>query len=267
MDRRWLRRFRVDRRRTYVFTGSPMDDAALGMPLPTDSVKILRRGFAVSKPVKSARLYVTALGGYEFHLNGWRVGDQVLSPGWTDYRLRVPYQVYDVTQQVSEGKNALAAYLAPGLGNIISPMWVGKGYNYGNTPPALRAQLRIEQADGSVEWISTDESWRADDSPILQAEIYDGETYDARREQPGWDTAAFNDTKWKSAELIHPAEPAIIAQAFPPVRVEKLLDAKTITTPKPGVTIYDFGQNLAGVAKLRVSGATGQKCSCALRKS
>ena len=77
---------------TYVFTGSPMDDAALGMPLPTDSVKILRRGFCVSKPVKSARLYVTALGGYEFHLNGRRVGDQVLSPGWTDYRLRVPYQ-------------------------------------------------------------------------------------------------------------------------------------------------------------------------------
>lgn len=243
---------------TYVFTGSPMDDAALGMPLPTDTVKILRRGFAVAKPVKSARLYVTALGAYEFHLNGRRVGDQILSPGWTDYRLRVPYQVYDVTEQLSEGKNALAAYLAPGW--YTTPlMWVGKGYNYGNTPPALLAQLRIEQADGSVEWVATDDSWRADDSPILQAEIYDGETYDARREQPGWDTAGFNDMKWKPAELIHPVEPAIIAQAFPPVRVEKLLDAKTITTPKPGVTIYDFGQNLAGVVRLRISGAAGSQ--------
>ena len=106
-------------------------------------VKILRRGFAVTKPVKSARLYVTALGAYEFRLNGRRVGDQILSPGWTDYRLRVPYQVYDVTQQVSEGKNALAAVLAPGW--YTTPlMWAGKGYNYGNTPPALRAQLRIE---------------------------------------------------------------------------------------------------------------------------
>jgi alpha-L-rhamnosidase len=150
-----------------------MDGAVLGKPLPTQSVKILRRGFTVSKPVKSARLYATALGAYEFHLNGRRVGDEILSPGWTDYRLRVPYQVYDVTQLVSEGKNALAAFLAPGW--YTTPlMWAGKGYNYGNTPPALRAQLRIEYPDGSVESIDTDESWRADDSPMLQAEIYDG---------------------------------------------------------------------------------------------
>ena len=242
----------------YVFTGSAMDGAVLGKPLPTQSVKILRRGFTVSKPVKSARLYATALGAYEFHLNGRRVGDEILSPGWTDYRLRVPYQVYDVTQLVSEGKNALAAFLAPGW--YTTPhMWAGKGYNYGNTPPALRAQLRIEYPDGSVESIDTDESWRADDSPMLQAEIYDGETYDARREQPGWDAAGFDDTKWKPAELVQPTEPAIIAQAFPPVRVEKLLDAKTISTPNPGVTIYDFGQNLAGVARLRVSGAAGEQ--------
>jgi len=242
----------------YVFTGSAMDGAVLGKPLPTQSVKILRRGFTVSKPVKSARLYATALGAYEFHLNGRRVGDEILSPGWTDYRLRVPYQVYDVTQLVSEGKNALAAFLAPGW--YTTPlMWAGKGYNYGNTPPALRAQLRIEYPDGSVESIDTDESWRADDSPMLQAEIYDRETYDARREQPGWDAAGFDDTKWKPAELVQPAEPAIIAQAFPPVRVEKLLDAKTISTPNPGVTIYDFGQNLAGVARLRVSGAAGEQ--------
>jgi len=251
-DSRW------DAAEIYAFTGSAMDGAVLGKPLPTDTVKILRRGFAVSKPVKSARLYATALGAYEFHLNGRRVGDQILSPGWTDYRLRVPYQVYDVTQQVSEGKNALAAVLAPGW--YATPlMWAGKGYNYGDTPPALRAQLRIEHADGSVEWIATDESWRADDSPIRQSEIYDGETYDARREQPGWDTAGFNDTKWKPAELVQPVEPAIIAQAFPPVRVEKLLDAKSISTPKPGVIIYDFGQNLAGVARLRVSGAAGEQ--------
>jgi len=242
----------------YAFTGSAMDGAVLGKPLPTESVKILRRGFDVSKPVKSARLYATALGAYEFHLNGRRVGDQILSPGWTDYRLRVPYQVYDVTQEVSEGKNALAAYLAPGW--YTTPlMWAGKGYNYGNTPPALRAQLRIEYTDGSVEWIATDESWRAEDSPILQAEIYDGETYDARRERPGWDTAGFKDTDWKAAELVHPVEPTVIAQAFPPVRVEKLLDAKSISTPKPGVTIYDFGQNLAGVARLHVSGAAGEQ--------
>jgi alpha-L-rhamnosidase len=241
----------------YPFSGSALDGGVSGKPLPTEGVKILRRGFQVSQPVRSARLYATALGGYEFHLNGRRVGDQVLSPGWTDYRIRVAYQVYDVTQAVREGENALAAYLAPGW--YSTPlMWAGKGYNYGNTPPALRAQLRIEHTDGSLEWIATDESWRANDSPILRSELYDGETFDARRVEPGWDTAGFPDANWQPAELIHPAEPAIVAQGFPPVRVEKVLDAKTITYPKPGVTIYDFAQNLAGVAKLRVSGSQGQ---------
>ena len=98
----------------YPFTGSPMDGGVVGKPVPTDRVKILRHGFEVSKPVKSARLYATALGTYEFHLNGQRVGDQILSPGWTDYRIQVPYQVYDVTQAIAVGKNALAAFLAPG---------------------------------------------------------------------------------------------------------------------------------------------------------
>ncbi len=241
----------------YPFTGSAMEGAVFGKPLPTEAVKILRRSFDVSKPVSSARLYTTALGAYEVHLNGRRVGDQILAPGWTDYRIQVPYQVYDVTREVTEGKNALAAFLAPGW--YTTPlMWAGKGYNYGNTPPALRAQLRIEHTDGSVNWVLTDESWRADDSPILSAEIYDGETYDARREQAGWDTPGFDDAKWRSAELVHPAEPAIVAQSFPPVRIEKVLDAKSITAPKPGVNIFDFAQNLTGVAKLRVNGAPGQ---------
>jgi alpha-L-rhamnosidase len=242
----------------YPFTGSAMDGAVFGKPLPTESVKLLRHTFDVSKPVKSARLYATALGAYEFHLNGRRIGDQILAPGWTDYRIQVPYQVYDVTPEVTIGKNALAAFLAPGW--YTTPlMWAGKGYNYGNTPPALRAQLRIEHTDGSVDWVLTDESWRADDSPISFAEIYDGETYDARREQAGWDTPGFDHAKWRPAELVHPSEPAIVAQSFPPVREEKLLDAKSITTPKPGVTVFDFGQNLAGIAKLRVSGSAGQQ--------
>jgi alpha-L-rhamnosidase len=251
-DSQWVRAV------VYPFTGSAMEGAVFGKPLPTEGVKILRRSFDVLKAVKSARLYATALGVYEFHLNGQRVGDQVLSPGWTDYRIQVPYQVYDLTHELARGKNALAAYLAPGW--YSTPlMWARKGYNYGNTPPALRAQLRIEYADGAVEWIATDESWRAGDSPIVLAEIYDGETYDARREHPGWDTPNFQDADWQPAELVHPAEPAIVAQAFPPVRVEKVLDAKIVTRPKPGVAIYDFGQNLAGVAKLRVSGAAGQE--------
>jgi alpha-L-rhamnosidase len=228
----------------------------LGKPWQTGPVKMLRREFQITKPVSSARLYTTALGAYEFHLNGNRVGDQILAPGWMDFREHVPYQVYDVTSQLKTGSNAIGAMLAPGW--YTTPLqWFGQGYNYGNTPPALRAQLRLEHPDGTVEWIVTDEGWRADVSPILFAEIYDGETYDARRVQSGWDTPQFSDAKWKPAELVQPKEPEIIAQYFQPIRVEKILTAKSLISPKPGVYIYDFGQNLSGVPRVRVSGPAG----------
>ena len=141
--------------------------------LPTGPVVILRRSFDESKPIVSARLYATALGAYKFHINGKVVGDQILSPGWMDFREHVPYQVYDVTGQLKPGKNAIATFLAAGW--YSTPlMWFGQPNNYGSTPPAVKAQLRIVHADGSVEWITTDESWKADVSPILSSEIYDG---------------------------------------------------------------------------------------------
>jgi len=230
--------------------------AAPGPPWPTGPVKLLRKTFDVSQPITSARLYVTALGAYQVHINGHRVGDQVLAPGWMDFREHVAYQAYDVTQYVRTGANAIGTYLAPGW--YTTPlMWARQGYNYGTTPPALKAQLRIQHADGSVQWIVTDESWKADVSQILKAEIYDGETYDARREKPGWDAPSFADAGWKPVEVISPLEPQIVPQYFPPVRVEKVLSARAVTSPTPGTYIYDFGQNLAGVASLRAQGPAG----------
>ncbi len=234
----------------------PMQSTDLGHPWPTGPVKLLRRGFEVNKAIASARLYVTALGAYQFQINGHRVGDQILAPGWMDFRIHVPYQVYDVTADVKAGRNVMGAYLAPGW--YTTPlMWFRQGYNYGDTPPALKAQLRIAHADGTVEWIATDESWKADVSPILKAEIYDGETFDARRVQQGWDTQSFSDAQWKTVEVVKPLEPAIIAQSFEPIRIESELTAKQITSPSAGIYIYDFGQNMAGVPKLRVQGAAG----------
>ncbi len=230
--------------------------SAVGYPWPTGPVTMLRRTFAESKAIASARLYATALGAYKFHINGKVVGDQILAPGWMDYREHVPYQVYDVTAQLVPGKNAISAYLAPGW--YSTPlMWFRQGNNYGSTPPALKAQLRIEHTDGSVEWISTDESWKADLSAILSAEIYDGETYDARRVQPRWDEASFADDRWNAVSLISPREPRIVSQYFQPIREEKVLTAKNITSPSPGVYIYDFGQNLTGVPRLHIKGRRG----------
>ena len=228
----------------------------LGHPWIPDSVKALRRGFEVSRPVKSARLYATALGEYEIFLNGKRVGDEVFAPGWTDYRQRVNYQTYDVTAQLGKGKNAIAALLAPGWYST-SLEWSQQPNNYGDTPPALLAQLRIEHTDGSVEWVTTDASWQAGTSYILHSELYDGESQDARRKQPGWETAAFDAGRWKSAAAIEPKPVAIEAQDYPPIGVERTMEAKSVTQPKPGVFVYDFGQNFSGVARLRVQGPAG----------
>ncbi len=142
---------------------------ALGHPWIPDSVKALRHDFTIRSPVKSARLYATALGAYELFLNGKRVGDQVLAPGWTDYRERVVYQAYDVTAQVAAGENVIGALLAPGW--YETPLeWFQQPNNYGVTPPALRAGLRIEHTDGSVDWVATDASWQANTSHILHSE-------------------------------------------------------------------------------------------------
>jgi len=237
-------------------SNDPSQAADVGRPWPNGPVKMLRKGFEIAKPIRSARLYATAMGAYKFWINGNVVGDQILSPGWTDYRARVVYQAYDVTANVKSGGNAIGAYLAPGW--YSTPLqWLQEPFNYGSTPPALKAQLRVEHTDGSVEWVATDASWKADISPILKAEIYDGETYDARLEKPGWSTAAFSDAKWNPVEVIEPHEPAIIAQDFQPIRVDRVLKAKSVTTPKPGVYVFDFGQNMAGVARLHVQGAAG----------
>jgi len=225
-------------------------------PWIPDSVKVLRKTFDVSGGVKSARLYATALGAYELYLNGKRVSHDVMAPGWTDYRERVLYQTYDVTELARSGANVMGALLAPGW-YATSLQWLQQPNNYGDTPPALRAQLRIEHNDGSVEWVATDASWKADTSYILHAELYDGETQDLRRLQRGWDTAGFADEGWKQARVIHPKEISVEAQAFPPITTEMLVPARKMTEPRPGAYTYDFGQNMAGVERLGVAGPAG----------
>jgi alpha-L-rhamnosidase len=227
-----------------------------GHPWIPDSVKALREVFDERKPVKNARLYATALGMYEMFLNGQRVGDQVMAPGWTDYRERALYQTYDVTALMNQGRNAIGALLAPGW--YETPLeWLQEPNNYGVTPPALRAELRIEHTDGSVQWVTTTPEWQARRSSILRSELYDGESQDARLREPGWDTPGFVAQGWKQVMAISPAPVRIEAQEFQPIRVERELHAVKVTEPKPGIWIYDFGQNQAGVERVRLSGPAG----------
>ncbi len=230
----------------------------LGNPWPSQTVKALRHEFEIHKAIASARLYATALGAYQIFINGKRAGDDVLAPGWTDYRLRLKYQTYDVTADLSQGKNALAAMVAPGW--YSTPLeWFQQPNVYGITPPSLKALLRLQYTDGTVDWVVTDESWKADASPTLKAEIYDGETQDARLIQQGWNTAQFAATHWKPVEIRTPdlASIEIGGEDFQPIEVERTLRPKAMTEPKPGVYIYDMGQNFSGVEHLRLQGSAG----------
>jgi alpha-L-rhamnosidase len=248
----------------YVQRAHPMIDLIdpPGDPWPSQSVKALRHDFVVHKPIASARLYATALGAYQVFLNGKRAGDQILSPGWTDFRLRLKYQTYDVAASLVEGVNAIGALVAPGW--YSTPLGFAPQPNaYGGTPPSLKAELRIEYKDGTVDWVATDQSWQAAQSPILKAEIYDGETQDARLIQSGWNTANFaapsGDKTWKPVEVRTPdlSSIALDGQDFPPIRVERTLTPKGMTQPKPGIYIYDMGQNFSGVEHLRLQGPAG----------
>ncbi|MGP4010587.1 alpha-L-rhamnosidase [Streptomyces sp. 4N124] len=210
------------------------------------------------RKVTRARLYATALGLYEAHLNGSRVGRDELAPGWTDYRTRVQYQTYDVTALMRPGANAIGAYLAPGwyAGNVGM---FGPG-QYGQHP-ALLAQLEVEYADGTSERITSGADWRAASGPVVAADLLNGETYDARKETPGWASPGFNDTDWLGVRDMGGAGDfgpgLIVAQVDGPVRVERELTPKRITQPRPGVHVFDLGQNMVGSVRLRVSGEAG----------
>ena len=232
--------------------------APLGTPWPAQPVNLLRRNFTLAKSVRSARIYSTALGTYQLYLNGHRVGNDVLAPGWTDYRKRVVYQVYDVTSQVRQGGNAIGAILgggwyADGLG------WLQTRYNFGPPPVRLLVQLEIEYTDGTRDSFVSDESWKAKQSPILGSEIYNGESYDARLEQKGWDEPSFSDARWGAVAIAAEPQAPVVAQNFQPIRVNETLKPKTVTNPKPGVYIFDLGQNMVGWARLHVSGKAGTK--------
>ncbi|MFJ3496956.1 alpha-L-rhamnosidase [Streptomyces sp. NPDC086091] len=215
----------------------------------------LRREFRVpGKRVARARLYATALGLYEARLNGRRIGTDRLAPGWTDYRKRVQYQTYDVTEHVRSGTNALAVTLAPGwyAGTIA---WFGTR-QYGEQP-ALLAQLEITYTDGTTETVASGADWRAATSPVTTADLVHGEEYDARRETAGWDRAGFDDATWPACEPTAGVTAEVVAQADGAIRVAQELTARTVTEPKPGVYVYDLGQNMVGTVRLRVRGPAG----------
>ncbi|GAA0956876.1 glycoside hydrolase family 78 protein [Actinocorallia libanotica] len=219
---------------------------------------LLRTEFESGPGLVSARLYATALGVYEAELNGERIGDHVLAPGWTSYRHRLRYQTYDVTGLVREGANCLGATLGDGWyrGRLG---YEGKRALYGDRT-ALLAQLELAYEDGTVRRIATAPStWRASSGALLSSDLYDGEAYDARKEQEGWSEPGFDDSAWWPAEPVEGDLGTLVAPTGPPVRVTETLEPVAALTSPSGKTILDFGQNLVGKLRITVSGEAGEE--------
>ena len=219
--------------------------------------KYLRKDFTLNNPVNRAQLFVTAFGLYQMHINGQRVGNDYFSPGWTDYNKRIYYRTYDVTNMLKNGDNAIGAILADGW--YAGYIGFGLNRNHYGEKPRLLAQLRIEFKNGSSDIITTDSSWKASLGPILEADFLMGETYDARREMPGWATADFNDTNWLPVQTGSELSPQVHAVVSQPVTVFTELSPLQITEPIQGRYVFDMGQNFAGVVRLKVRGKSGQK--------
>ena len=227
-----------------------------------DPAPIFRKEFRLAKPIRQARLYVTGLGYHEARLNGARVGDQLLDPGWTAYEDRVFYSTYDVTAQLRGGTNCLGVTLGNGWWNPLPlKMWGRRNLRESLAVgrPRFIAQLVIESADGSIQRVVSDESWKVTDGPIRFNSIYLGEVYDARKELPGWDTPGFDDSTWRAAKPARERVGPLEAQPQPPIRITERIHAARVTEPQPGVFIYDLGQNFSGWASFRFHDAAGTK--------
>ncbi|MBU0973932.1 MAG: family 78 glycoside hydrolase catalytic domain, partial [Proteobacteria bacterium] len=226
------------------------------MPDQPQPSPLLRRKFNTKSKVVSARVYVTCLGLYELWLNGQRVGDAVLTPGWTSYEHRLQYQTYDVSSHIKEGENVVGAVLGEGwyrgyLG------FNGKRSLYGNKL-ALLLELHITYDDGRVDVISSDDQWRSVFGPILMSDIYMGETYDARQEKTGWDNVGYDDSNWSGVRLFDHSKEIVVAQDGTFIRRHEQLQPVQILISPKGETILDFGQNMVGWVQMKVRGAEGE---------
>lgn len=231
----------------------------IGQGFPEDSIMrpspLFRRSFNLTKKVKSARAYITAHGIYEAFINGKRVGDAYLAPGWTSYNKRLQYQVYDVTNLLQSAANAIGVQL--GSGWYRSHLaWEDNKNIYGKVS-GLLLQLDITYTDGTKELVVTDENWKSSTGAIRYSEIYNGEIQDARQGNDAWATAAFSDASWSGVEVQQAGTEEVIATYNEPIRKkERFTPIKIFTTPK-GEKVVDFGQNLVGIVEVKVSGKAG----------
>src|SRR5664280_45108 len=214
-----------------------------------------RKDFTVVKTIQKAVAYVTSHGLYELHINGKKVGDQVLTPGWTSYGKRLQYQVYDVTSLMVKGNNAIGAFLGDGWyrGTLA---WGNNWAIYGKRL-GLFVQLKLMYTDGSEDLVVSDESWKCNnDGALRMSDIYDGEIFDANFKLTGWDMPGYNDSKWEKVIIGNHPFNLIASEGSQVRKIQEIKPVKIIRTPK-GSLVADMGQNMVGWIRLKVTGPKG----------
>lgn len=231
----------------------------IGSPTKTviEPVPLLRKTFSLDKKPKRATAYISGLGYYELSLNGKKVGDHELDPKFTRYDKRVLYVTYDVTGQLNVGTNAVGVVLGNGWYNYH----VKNAWSFDSAPwrakPKMFFQLEIAFDDGSVETVISDETWKYSTGPIQYDGMLNGETYDARKEKDGWNTVGYDDSSWAAAKVVEAPAGRLSAQMVQPIRVTEVIQPVKVSQPKPGVYLFDLGQNIAGRIELTVAGPAG----------
>ncbi|KAL3584683.1 hypothetical protein FPOAC2_14464 [Fusarium poae] len=214
-----------------------------------------RKDFAVPDSFESARLYITALGIYEAEINGKRVGDHVLAPGWQSYHHRHVYDTYDVTDLITPGANAIGALVGEGWYAGRLGFDGGNRNIYGNST-GLLAQLHIKSKNGTVSKVYTDATWKSGFGPVVNGEIYDGEHYDGNLEYEikGWSEPGFNDASWYETHVLSAVDRVLVPPDQPPTqRIQEVKPQEFFKSPS-GKQLVDFGQNLVGWLRLKVDG-------------
>ncbi len=251
----------ADRQAKWIGDGSKQFDRDEDF-YQNDPMPLFRRTFKTNKKVASARLYICGLGYYEAYLNGQKIGNNVLDPGWTAHRKQALYVVHDITALVRSGNNVAGIMLGNGWYNPLPLRLFGR-FNLRDVQqtgrPCVKAELRIVYTDGTTERIKTDEYWQTAPGPVVRNNVYLGEQYDARLEQTEWLSPEAKLTNWKNAVVTNGPDGELSVQMQPPIRVTAVVKPVRITEPKTGVYLFDLGQNFAGVARINVQGAAGTK--------
>ncbi|QQE77968.1 family 78 glycoside hydrolase catalytic domain [Alicyclobacillus sp. SO9] len=216
-----------------------------------------RHEFTLESSIVRARAFVCGLGQYELYVNGNRVGDSVLNPGWTNYDKTRLYNVFDVSTKLSHGANAIGILLANGFFHVAGGRYSKFKASFG-TPKCI-VQLQVEFIDGSKMTIASNGNWKCSPSPIVFSEVYGGEDYDARLEQTGWSRPGFNAVHWLNAFEENDSKAVLKSQSIPPVKVMERFSPVDITETRPGIYVVDFGQNFSGWVNVVVRGKAGEE--------